>query len=92
MRRPEVVFLSARPCVHVANFLSALGRLARRPKNIRAIRELIDKVYLGALQGAQKEFKKFAVCMCTPIISCTALILDGVLRGPDQMAVLSICW
>ena len=44
-----------------ANFLSAVGRLARRPKYKRAIRKLLDKSYLGALQGAQKELKKFAM-------------------------------
>ena len=40
--------------------MSAFGGLARRPKYIRAIRNLLDKLYLGALQGAQKALKKFA--------------------------------
>ena len=38
----------------LANFLSAFGRLARRPKYMCAIRKPIETVYLGALQGAQK--------------------------------------
>ena len=43
----------------ITNFTSALGRLARRPTYIRATRKPIEKLYLGALQGAPKELVKF---------------------------------
>ena len=45
-----------------AHFLNAFGRLARRSKRLGAIRKLlIEVLYLGALQGAQKELVKFAM-------------------------------
>ena len=56
--------------------MSAFGRLARLPKYIRAIRKLIEKLYLGALQGAQKELVKFPNSAFMALATAAVLVAE----------------